>query len=106
MNILVRKSAEAEAVRAALAAENAGMKHAMAVTLSMCRSDGMDTLIDTRHYCDTATATPAKAKKMAALIENWTPPDGWCNGNDRDWHEKMKGYICDFLRKCNGFMVM
>lgn len=65
--------------------------------------DGMDTLVDTRHYCDTATATPAKAKKMAALIENWTPPDGWCNGNDRDWHEKMKGYICDFLRKCNGF---
>ncbi len=61
--------------------------------------DGMDTLVDTRHYCDTATATPAKAKKMAALIENWTPPDGWCNGNDRDWHEKMKGYICDFLRK-------
>nr|DAU91792.1 MAG TPA: Stealth protein CR1, conserved region 1 [Caudoviricetes sp.] len=43
---------------------------------------------------------------MAALIENWTPPDGWCNGNDRDWHEKMKGYICDFLRKCNGFRVM
>lgn len=56
--------------------------------------------------CDTATATPAKAKKMAALIENWTPPDGWCNGNDRDWHEIMKGYICDFLRKCNGFRVM
>ncbi|EOK1930705.1 replication protein P [Escherichia coli] len=56
--------------------------------------------------CDTATATPTKAKKMAALIENWTPPDGWCNGNDRDWHEKMKGYICDFLRKCNGFRVM
>ncbi|WP_404999821.1 hypothetical protein [Escherichia coli] len=54
----------------------------------------------------TATATPAKAKKMAALIENWTPPDGWCNENDRDWHEKMKGYICDFLRKCNGFRVM
>ncbi|ELD5182210.1 hypothetical protein SID83_005184, partial [Escherichia coli] len=25
--------------------------------------DGMDTLVDTRHYCDTATATPAKAKK-------------------------------------------
>lgn len=68
--------------------------------------DGMDALVDTRHYCDTATATPAKAKKMAALIENWTPPDGWCNGNDRDWHEKMKGYICDFLRKCNGFRVM
>lgn len=68
--------------------------------------DGMDALVNTRHYCDTATATPAKAKKMAALIENWTPPDGWCNGNDRDWHEKMKGYICDFLRKCNGFRVM
>lgn len=68
--------------------------------------DGMDALVDTRHYCDTATATPAKAKKMAALIEKWTPPDGWCNGNDRDWHEKMKGYICDFLRKCNGFRVM
>lgn len=68
--------------------------------------DGMDALVETRHYCDTATSTPAKAKKMAALIENWTPPDGWCNGNDRDWHEKMKGYICDFLRKCNGFRVM
>lgn len=31
--------------------------------------DGMDTLVDTRHYCDTATATPAKAKKMAALMK-------------------------------------
>lgn len=51
--------------------------------------DGMDALVNTRHYCDTATATPAKAKKMAALIENWTPPDGWCNGND-DMREKLE----------------
>ncbi|EOT8144421.1 hypothetical protein ACKXL5_004765 [Escherichia coli] len=28
--------------------------------------DGMDALVDTRHYCDTATATPAKAKKAEA----------------------------------------
>ena len=56
----------------------------------------MDTLIDTRHYCDTATTTPAKAKKNGCSDRKLTPPDGWCNGNDRDWHEKMKGYILRF----------
>ena len=50
--------------------------------------DGMDTLVDTRHYCDTATATPAKAKENGCSDRKLTPPDGWCNGNDRDWHEK------------------
>ncbi|MEX3086094.1 hypothetical protein AB4P17_09840 [Escherichia coli] len=68
--------------------------------------EGMSGLVDTRHYCDTATATPAKAKKMAALIEAWTPPSGWCNGDDLEWHAKMKKHIVDFLRNCNGFRVM
>lgn len=64
---------------------------------------GMEALVDTSHYCDSAIATPSKAKKMADLVEAWTPPDGWCNGNDREWHARMKGYIVDFLRNCNGF---
>ncbi|MDD7852112.1 hypothetical protein E0I56_022860 [Escherichia coli] len=54
--------------------------------------DGMDTLIDTRHYCDTATASPAKAK-MAALIENWTPPDGGAMGMIEIGMKKMKRAI-------------
>ncbi|MBH3279943.1 hypothetical protein I5N59_04110 [Serratia marcescens] len=66
---------------------------------------GMETLTDTRKFCDTATATPAKAKKMADLVEAWTPPDGWCHGNDKEWHARMKGYIVEFLRNCNGFRV-
>ncbi|EMS8293835.1 TPA: hypothetical protein ACVTE6_003598 [Salmonella enterica subsp. enterica] len=64
---------------------------------------GMSQFVDTRHFCDTAKATPAKARKMADLIEPWTPPDDWVNGNDREWHARMKGYIIDFLRTCNGF---
>lgn len=67
--------------------------------------EGMSDFVDTRHFCDTAQATPSKAKKMADLVDAWTPPDGWCNGNDRDWHKTMKGYIVDFLRNCNGFRV-
>lgn len=65
--------------------------------------EGMSNLVDTRHFCDTAQATPAKARKMADLVDAWIPPDGWCNGNDREWHQKMKNYIVEFLRNCNGF---
>lgn len=65
--------------------------------------EGMSDLVDTRHFCYTAQATPAKAKKMVDLVDTWAPPDGWCNGNDREWHQKMKNYIVEFLRNCNGF---
>ncbi|EPG7298493.1 TPA: hypothetical protein ACXPD2_000163 [Klebsiella pneumoniae] len=64
---------------------------------------GMDKFVDTRHFCDSATATPAKARRMADLIESWTPLDGWVSGDDRECHAQMKGYIIDFLRTCNGF---
>lgn len=64
---------------------------------------GMDKLINTQLTNDPLDVTAAKAKKMADLIEPWTPPDGWCNGNDKEWHAKMKGYLIEFFRTCNGF---
>lgn len=64
---------------------------------------GMEKIVDNRHFCDSATATPAKAKKMADLVEAWSPPDGWVNGIS---HSVMKGHIVDFLRNCNGFRSM
>jgi len=64
---------------------------------------GMKKLIDTQNTNDPLQVTAAKAKKMAALIEPWTPPDGWVNGNDREWHAKMKAYLIEFLLGCNGF---
>jgi len=64
---------------------------------------GMEKLVDNSKYCDSATTTPAKAKKIADLIESWNPPPGWINGDDKDGHTKMKGYIVNFMRECNGF---
>lgn len=64
---------------------------------------GMDKLINTQFTNDPVNVTAAKAKKMADLIEPWTPPDGWCNGNDKEWHAKMKGYLIEFFLTCNGF---
>lgn len=91
---------EVQLVRAnALAAENAALKQSEKEFNNFCRQEYYG-------WEDNFTETPATDAFLAEMIENWTPPDGWCNGNDRDWHEKMKGYICDFLRKCNGFRVM
>lgn len=64
---------------------------------------GMDKLVDTQFTNDSLNVKPAKAKKMADLMEPWTPPDGWCNGNDREWHARMKSYLIEFFRNCNGF---
>ncbi|HGU6443190.1 TPA: hypothetical protein ACNABU_003885 [Citrobacter amalonaticus] len=64
---------------------------------------GMEKLVNQQHTNYPLDVTPAKAKKMADIVETWTPPEGWCNGNDREWHARMKGYIVDFLRNCNGF---
>ncbi|WP_370426096.1 hypothetical protein AB9Q52_010960 [Pantoea vagans] len=64
---------------------------------------GMDKLINTQSTNDPLDVTAAKAKKMAALIESWTPPDGWVNGSDKEAHQRMKDYLIEFLRGCNGF---
>ena len=64
---------------------------------------GMSRIVDTRFTNDPLNVTPAKAKRMAELIEPWTPPDGWVNGNDRQAHARTKWYLIDFLRACNGF---
>ncbi|WP_426728449.1 hypothetical protein [Enterobacter cloacae complex sp. 372C4] len=60
---------------------------------------GMGKLINNQHTNDPLDVTPAKAKKMAEIVEAWTPPDGW-SGSEQ---EKMKSYIVEFLRGCNGF---
>lgn len=60
---------------------------------------GMEELVNQQHTNDPLDITPAKAKKMAALVEAWTPPVGWSG----DMAEEMKGYIVEFLRGCNGF---
>lgn len=64
---------------------------------------GMDKVIDTRHANGPLNVSPAKAKKMACIIEPWTPPGGLVNGDDKDSHDKMKTYLIEFLRNCNGF---
>ncbi|EIZ9234930.1 hypothetical protein SNN61_002540 [Cronobacter sakazakii] len=60
---------------------------------------GMEKLVNQRHTNDPLDVTPAKSKKMAALVEAWTPPDGWSGSEP----EKMKSFIVEFLRDCNGF---
>ena len=60
---------------------------------------GMESLVNQKHTNDPLNVTPAKAKKMADIVEAWTPPDGWSG----DEPEKMKRYIVEFLRGCNGF---
>ena len=64
---------------------------------------GMDKLVDTQSTNDPLNVTPSKARRMADLLEPWTPPDGWCNGNDKEWHARMKEYLLEFFRNCNGF---
>lgn len=60
---------------------------------------GMEKLINQQHANEPLNVTPAKAKKMASIIEEWTPPAGW-SGSEPD---KMKRLIVEFLRHCNGF---
>lgn len=59
----------------------------------------MESLVNQKHTNDPLNVTPAKAKKMADIVEAWTPPNGW-SGEEP---EKMKRYIVEFLRGCNGF---
>lgn len=61
--------------------------------------DGMDKLVNTQRTNDPLNVTPAKAKKMADLVDNWNPPAGWGSENP-NWLRIM---IVDFLRECNGF---
>lgn len=60
---------------------------------------GMEKLVNQQHTNDPLDVTPAKAKKMADLVESWTPPEGWSGSMAAE----MKGYIIEFLRGCNGF---
>lgn len=60
---------------------------------------GMEKLVNQQHTNDPLSVTAAKAKKMASLVEKWTPPDGW-SGIEPD---VMKSYIVEFLLGCNGF---
>ncbi len=60
---------------------------------------GMERLVNQQHTNDPLNVTPARAKKMADIIEKWTPPASWSGGEPK----KMQGYIVEFLRDCNGF---
>lgn len=60
---------------------------------------GMEKLVNQQHTNDPLNVTPAIAKKMANIVEAWTPPAGWSGSEP----EKMKSYIVEFLRGCNGF---
>lgn len=64
--------------------------------------DGMDKLINTRRTNDPLNVTPAKAKKIANLIDDWNPPAGW-GGDSPNW---LRCVIVDFLRQCNGFRTI
>nr|WP_278995868.1 hypothetical protein [Plesiomonas shigelloides] len=61
--------------------------------------NGMDKLINTQHTNDPLNVTPAKAKKMAKLVDKWNPPAGW-GGYDP---VQLKIIIVNFLWLCNGF---
>lgn len=60
---------------------------------------GMEKLVNQQHTNDALDVTAAKAKKMADLVEAWTPPVDWSGS----MAQEMKSYIVEFLRECNGF---
>ncbi|MBT0729561.1 hypothetical protein [Rosenbergiella nectarea] len=64
---------------------------------------GMGKLVNTQFTNDPLIVTKSKASKMAKLIDEWAPPDDWCNGHDKKAHNMIKGHLIDFLRNCNGF---
>ncbi|NHB86281.1 hypothetical protein C5471_00510 [Photorhabdus tasmaniensis] len=44
--------------------------------------------------------TRSKARKLADLVDKWTPPEGWFSDIGS---EKGKEYMIDFFRNCKGF---
>lgn len=60
---------------------------------------GMEKLVNQQHTNDPLDVTPARAKRMAEIVEAWTPPDGWYGSMPGI----MKSYIVGFLLECNGF---
>lgn len=63
--------------------------------------DGMDKLVNTQRTNDPLNVTPAKAKKMADLIERHIfPQDMDSRGYVAAW---LVVYLVEFLRECNGF---
>lgn len=76
-----------------------GLGMANATWFSVLDIPGMEKLVNQQHTNDPLDITPAKAKKMADLVDAWIPHEGWSG----DMAKKMKGYIVEFLRECNGF---
>ncbi len=64
---------------------------------------GVEKIIPTIKTNDPINASPAAAKRLAKLIEGWTPPENWYSGIGP---EKGKEYFLEFLRNCNGFRTM
>lgn len=62
--------------------------------------EGVGKLIPAGHFNDPINASPAVAKRIASLIESWSPPDDWFSGIGP---EKGKQYFVEFMRTCNGF---
>lgn len=63
---------------------------------------GMEKLINQQHTNDSLDVTPAKSKKMASIISDWTPPDTWGSDNVKI-RNSLKATIIAFLLNCNGF---
>lgn len=63
---------------------------------------GMEMLVDQQHTNDPLNVTPSKAKKMAAIVSDWQPPQTWGNDNVKV-RNSLKATIIAFLLNCNGF---
>ena len=63
---------------------------------------GMEKFVDTAHTNDPLNVTPAKAKKMAKIVQEWTPPDNW-GSPCKEHRAQLKKWLVDFLLNCNGF---
>nr|DAI73651.1 MAG TPA: hypothetical protein [Caudoviricetes sp.] len=61
---------------------------------------GVENLFTTQHTNDPIDCTRSKARKLADLIEHWTPPNNWFNGIGK---KEGKTMLIEFLRNCKGF---
>lgn len=61
---------------------------------------GVETLFNIRKTNDPIDCTRSKARKLADLIEAWTPPDHWFTGIGK---AEGKALLIAFLRNCKGF---
>lgn len=63
---------------------------------------GMVGLVEQRKTTDPWVVSPRQAKRMAAIVEKWTPPETW-GSDDAGRRADLKQTIVDFLYNCNGF---